>query len=251
MKKNKYDFNDIKVHSIFTIKDIITTLFKHFLIKETTYNSILTDITNISYKKYSPNYNNIVINKILENVNKKENNFCFDTNYTNFKDLVNFIDFYNNKLCIIKIYSNLIIDFNKNKIKELSNKYNFVVIEGHLFNYSENIFFTEYTKDKIYEWCDIIELSDLHSNKIPKIIEEINTNTNNKVSIIYNIVNSHNKLLYILNNNKNIIGLNKSYIDCDILIFDTLDNKNPKSNIKILENHNYYKNNNLIPINLL
>jgi uridine monophosphate synthetase len=249
--ENKYNFNQIQIHSIFTLKDIITTLFNHFLIKETTYNSMLTDITNISYKKYSPDYNNIVINKILENVNKKENNFCFDTIYTNFKDLVNFIEFYNNKLVIIKIYSNLIIDFNKNKIKELSNKYNFVVIEGHLFNYSENIFFNEYTKNKLYEWCDIIELSDLHSNKIPKIIEEINNNTNNNVSIIYNIVNCHNKLLYILNKNKNIIGLNKSYIDCDILIFDTLDNKNPKSNIKILENHNYYKNNKFIPIYLL
>ena len=248
---NKYDFNDIKVHSIFTIKDIITILFKHFLINIITYNSILTDITNISYQKYRPNYDNHVIKKILNYVKKKENNFCFDTNYTNFKDLVNFIEVYNNKLCIIKIYSNLIIDFDKTILIDLSKKYEFIIIEGHLFNYSENIFFTEYTKDKIYEWCDIIELSDLHSNNIPKIIDEINTNTNNNVSIIYNIVNCHNKLLYILNKNKNIIGLNKAYIDCDILIFDTLDNKNPKSNIKILENHNYCKNKKLISLNLL
>ena len=242
----KYNFEGITIHSLFTIHDIITVLYNNFLINVTVYNNILSDITKISYAKYTANYSNPVLIKILKNVEKKKNNYCFELKYNTFKEIENFIAFYKDYICIIKLYSDLVVDFNKDKLIEYAQKYNFVIIESKLFNYSEDIFLNEYTQHKMYEWCDMIELSDLHSNKIIKIIDQINNNTTKNVSIIYNVVNSQNTLLYILNKNKNIIGLNKSQIDCDILIFDNKDAKNKKANIQILQEHNYIKNNSFV-----
>ena len=130
-------------------------------------------------------------------------------------------------------------------------------MEGKNFHCLESNFINEYSYNKHYEWCHLIELSNLHSPKIFNILNEFNSNTQRPVSVIYNNYNNDSKLLYILNKNKNIIGLNASYLECDILIFDTLKSNNLKANIIILEPNHYINNlnsnsnlnsNNFIPI---
>ena len=78
---NKYNFDDITIHSLFTLTDIISVLYNHFLINVTVYNNILSDITQISYDKYISNYSNPILIKILKNVKTKNNNYCFELKY--------------------------------------------------------------------------------------------------------------------------------------------------------------------------
>lgn len=256
-RRTKIDFEDINVHSLFNIKDIIEILYKYNHITSSIYNSINATISKVSYKTYFPDYNNINLKNILKFVKHKSNNYCFDLKFNSFQDLLQFIDFYNDELCLIKIYSDLIKNFDYKILKQLSEKYNFLIMEGKNFHCLESNFINEYSYNKHYEWCHLIELSNLHSPKIFNILNEFNSNTQRPVSVIYNNYNNDSKLLYILNKNKNIIGLNASYLECDILIFDTLKSNNLKANIIILEPNHYINNlisnsnlnsNNFIPI---
>ena len=245
---NNINLGDLTIHSLFTIKDIIDVLYKYNHISKTIYNSIDVDLSHISYNNYIPDYDNINLKRILDMITTKKNNYCFDIRFTRFNELLSFIDFYRNDIVLLKIYSDLIQNFDYKQLIDLSQKYEFLIMEGKQFHFSESIFLNEYSHHKLYEWCHLIELSDLHSPKIFNVLNEFNKNTNRPVSIIYNCYNN-SKLLYILNKNKNIIGLNRSYITCDILIFDTFESKNSKANIMVLESNHYMDiSNNFIPI---
>ncbi len=239
----------LTVHSLFTIKDVIDILYKYNHISRTIYNSIDADLSHISYNNYLPDYDNINLKGILDMITTKKNNYCFDIRVNCFNKLVAFIEFYKKDIVVLKIYSDLIELFDFKQLIHLSKKYNFLIMEGKQFHFSESNFLNEYSHHKLYEWCHLIELSDLHSPKVFNVLDEFNRNTQRPVSIIYNSYNTSSKLLYILNKNKNIIGLNNSSITCDILIFDTLESKNSKANIIVLEPTHYMdKSNNFIPL---
>ena len=255
---NKYNFNGRNIHSIFTITDIINILYRHNFIDLSIYNNIKSNIVKIKYKSYNPDYNNKILKRLLDIIKKKGKNYCFKYDFNNLNDfnkLLEFIEYYKNDMCILKLYSDLISHFDYNKLKELSIKYNFLIMDGKLFNFSETIFFCEYTKTNMYKWVNLIELSGFHNNNIFEIVNEINKNVKCNVSVIYNNYNSNendnDNLLYKLNKNKNIIGLNKSYLDCDILIFETLASKNSNANIIIIEKKDYYINNRFIPLSTI
>jgi len=240
---------EVNIHSLFTIKDIIDILYKYDHISKKIYNSIDVDLSHISYNTYLLDYNNINLKKILDLITTKKNNYCFDIRFNCFNKLLSFIDFYRNDIVLIKIYSDLIQNLDYKQLIVLSQKYGFLIMEGKQFHFSESNFLNEYSHKKLYDWCHLIELSDLHSPNVFNVLEEFNINTKRPVSVIYNSYNTNSKLLYILNKNKNIIGLNSSYINCDILIFDTVESNNSKANIIVLEPKYYMDiSNNFIPI---
>ena len=244
-KDSKYDFGGRGIHSIFTINDIMTTLYKTKSINTKTYDTMKTYFSNIKFETYKPDFKNSNLKYILKKIENKRNHYCFDANFKELTKIIELILFYKSQICILKIYTSIIENLtleNIRLLKKLSIQYNFLIMEGTLFDYNETQFFYQYTgKFKLYEWVHLIELSDLHNEKIINVIDQLNTK-GNCVSIIYNnhYINN-NKLLWTLNKCKNIIGINHTNIDCNILILDKKKTKNKRANITIMEKDDYYK----------
>ena len=244
-KDSKYDFGGRCIHSIFTINDVMNTLYKTKSIDTKTYDTIKTHFSNIKFDTYAPDFKNGNLKHILSNKNNLKTQYCFDANFKDFTKIIELVLFYKYKICILKIYTDIIENLTLDNIgilKKFSVQYNFLIMDGKLFDYNETRFFYQYTgKFKLNEWINLIELSDLHSEKIMNVIDQINKNVK-QVSIIYkNHYINNNKLLWTLNKYKNIIGINGSKIDCNILILDTKKTKNKNATITILEKEDYYK----------
>lgn len=240
--EQKYNFKNINIHSIFTLNDIIEVLYSNKYIKMDIYSNIKQKIDKINYDDYSPNFDNTNIIKIIDSIKNNKTKYCFDTKFESITQIIELINFYKTHICILKIYSNIINNYTVNdglKLKALAQKYNFLIMDGTMFSYNNDLFITEYTKNKIYSWVDLITLSNMHDDTIYKIVDEINNKLTFNVSVIYTNYDSKNNILNTINTHKNIIGLYNYNIDCNILIFDDLKTKNNNANIIILDYKDY------------
>lgn len=250
--ENKYNFKNIKIHSVFTLEDIIETLYSNKFIKMDIYSNIKQQVKSINYNSYSPNYDNSNITKLIDIINNKKTKYCFDVKFEYIEQIIELINFYKNHICVLKIYSSIIKDFTYKEglqLKAMAIEYNFLLMDGTIFDYNSELFLTQYIKNKIYLWGDLINLSNMHDNNIYKIIDEINIKMSSNISIIYSNYDTNNTILNTINTYKNIIGLYNYNIDCNIIVFDELKSKNDNANIIILNNENYIYNNKFISFN--
>ena len=216
------------------------------------YSNIKQQVKSINYNSYSPNYDNSNITKLIDIINNKKTKYCFDVKFESIEQIIELINFYKNHICVLKIYSSIIKDFTYKEglqLKAMAIEYNFLLMDGMIFDYNSELFFTQYIKNKIYLWGDLINLSNMHDNNIYKIIDEINIKMSSNISIIYSNYDTNNTILNTINTYKNIIGLYNYNIDCNIIVFDELKSKNDNANIIILNNENYIYNNKFISFN--
>ena len=189
-----------KVISIFTISDIVTVLYKNKLIEHSIYRELYNPVENKKINFKTNNQTNI--DKLINIIKTKQTQVCYVFDSTDFELLVDFIiDNYNN-FCILKIYSNIIEQFNSEKatiLKELSKKYNFLIYDGYNFNTSKKIFINEITQNyKYYEWVDIINLTFNHDDEIFTSINYINKTHNKTISVVYDGTEGTTKIKHLL-----------------------------------------------------
>jgi uridine monophosphate synthetase len=249
--RNKYDFENKNIHSLFTINDIVSVLYENNKIDNMLWNTLKTHFSGVKLNNYisdKSNINLIRINQILQRTT-----FCFEGSFKNVQDIFKLISFYKTQIAILKIYTEIIENLTLDDIKKLvslSKKYNFLIFEGRVFDHNETQFFYQFTqKFNLNKWVHLIELSDLHSTKIFDVVDSINLKCSNKVSIVYkNFIYSHDKLLFRLNKQKNIIIVNEMNLDNEAIHMNTKRSK-LRSDIIILGKQDYFINNNFVYVN--
>ena len=130
-----------------------------------------------------------MLSKLLEIIKLKQTKTCYIIEYTNYDQIIDFINKYKTEFCILKLFSATIENFSYDKakhLKKLSVEHHFLIYDGYNFNTSKNIFFNEITlKNKFYEWVDIINISFTHDDEIFKTINHINKIHNKNISVVY------------------------------------------------------------------
>lgn len=140
---------------------------------------------------------------------KKIEKNCLVLNFKKFSDIVKAIEFYGEKLEIVKIYSSNVVDFNRGKLCKLSSKYQFLIWEGALLSNDLNVFFYQITsKSDFHKWVHFIEIEEPKSNfqNYYKILDALGSKTRinitNDIDIKYYFKNDYyknNKFLDIFN----------------------------------------------------
>ena len=109
-------------------------------------------------------------------------------NWKNFRDIEKVIEYYGNKLQIVKIYAASVDFFSYKKLVQLSKKYEFLIWEGTIFSCDLNIFFYQITgKFNFHKWVDMIEVEQNADNYLgyTKILKALSSKT---------CINVHNEL---------------------------------------------------------
>ena len=180
--------SDYRVMSILTIDDIVSVLYKNKFIEHSIYRELYLGTGPRVSGSFVPN-NLHMLSKLLEIIKLKQNKTCYIIEYTNYDQIIDFIDKYKNDFCILKLFTATIEHFSYDKakhLKKLSVENHFLIYDGYNFNTSKNIFFNEITLNtKFYDWVDLINISFTHDDEIFKTINHINKVHNKNISVVY------------------------------------------------------------------
>lgn len=171
---------------------------------------------DIEKYEYDYFFENDISNKIYKLSLKKQSNIILSCDLDTFEHVVNLVDNLHNKIVGIKLHINTLIDFDPkhvNKLVELKNKYELIIIEDGKFADIGNIVIKQLSSyNQIHKWADLITIHSVTgdgiiesvSNKFPHVglllIAELSTK-NNLINDDY-IKNTTN----MYNNNKNKIS---------------------------------------------
>ena len=188
---------DYQVMSILTIDEIVSVLYKHKFIEHKLYRELNLGTGSIVSESFVPN-NIHMLSKLLTIIKLKQNKTCYILEYTNYDQIIDFIDKYKNNFCILKLFTATIENFSYDKakyLKKLSIDHHFLIYEGYNFNTSKNIFLNEITLNtKFYDWVDIINISFNHDDEIFKTIDYINTVHKKNISVVYESIEDSVKI---------------------------------------------------------
>ena len=256
-----YDYN---IDSIFTIKDVIETLYITSNIDNFFYYELYDYFKLDTGKKNIKRTSDLSMNEdFVKIIHKKKTNLSLIVDVRCIDTIFKIIELYGSLIFSIKIYSDLLPDFDDDKINKLNDykkKYEIYIEEGKLFSKNDNVFFQEFTNNKkIFKWVDIITLSENHSKAIFNIVSMINEKHNKKIMISLDNFNDYEKTNYLIHNNKDIVSIqvDNSYLEnCsyfnNIPKFRTYNNYNLVGKyIYYLKKEKYYINSVFLSINNL
>jgi uridine monophosphate synthetase len=193
-----------KLYSIFTIYDVINTLY---------YMDFLDNkfITNFYSTIKSPI--NISFYETIRNIIKhKGTNICYKSTHTDFFDLISELSKIGNYICMLRININTITQFTLSKariLKKLAIEKNFLIFEDSLFNCSNDTL-QLIINNSLYHYTEWVDIFSINLNNI-----DINLENLNKLNYYFFIkTNSfHN-----MTNVSNIIGILNDYIINDTIL---------------------------------
>ncbi|CAG0912746.1 unnamed protein product [Notodromas monacha] len=101
-----------------------------------------------------------LIPKLLSIMKSKQTNLCLSADYTSFEAIEKICHQVGNYICALKVHHDIIEDFSAEKglmLKELSEKYQFLVVEDRKFADIGNTVKEQYAgKFKVSDWADIV-----------------------------------------------------------------------------------------------
>lgn len=255
--------NNYKIYSLFTIYDIIETLYITSKIDNTFYYKLQSYFKIHKKKKETTDLLDYysIKNIIIKKINTKNTNMCLDIDLKNINDIFKIIELYGNDILILKIYSDIIEDINDNTIEDflkLKDKYNILIMDGKQFNKNESVFFQEFTKSnkKLFKWIDIITLTDIYPRSIYNIVYTINNKHEKNIKIVLDGYSNIEKTLYLLNTDNNVLAISSDDYNIDsnnlfnsVLKFKTYTNEYFKGKyLYFIKRDLFYKNNIFVSI---
>ena len=129
--QNNFKKYNIKLHSIFTIIEIVDFLYRNDKISLQIYNSIIYFIKKnqkITYNNRKKFTNNDTLKKLYTIMEEKKTNLCLSVDLTKSQSILKLIEKCGKHICIVKTHIDIIEDFTWDfilKLTELSLKYNF------------------------------------------------------------------------------------------------------------------------------
>lgn len=178
--------NNLKLHSVFTITEMLQTLKEFNKIDELTYNKVIDYLNEykveqrIKFLKNNPNsYSNRAeksINptgkKLLQIMDLKQTNLAVAADVITKKELLDIADTLGPEICVLKTHIDIIEDFDEElviQLQRLAEKHNFLIFEDRKFADIGNTVKHQYQYGvyHIVEWADIV---NAHSVPGPGVI---------------------------------------------------------------------------------
>jgi len=192
--KERLQENGIKLHSVMKLDQVLETLRKHNKIDQTLYNTVKQFLTTnqfqpakndtpeaLSYSARKDLVKNTVAKRILDIMETKKTNLAFSADITNCSELLKMVDLVGPHCCMVKTHVDILDDFNEEfvaKLKELSQKHNFIIFEDRKFADIGNTVKNQFSKGvyKINDWAD---LTNAHAVPGQGVIDGLESCTEN------------------------------------------------------------------------
>jgi uridine monophosphate synthetase len=165
---------NVNIHSIFTINEVLDFLFKEEKITLQEFNSSIYFLYNkskLSFKDRCELTKNDTLKKLFTIMELKKTNVCLSADLTKCQSIIDLVEKCGEHICILKTHIDIIEDFTWDfilKLKKLSIKYNFLIFEDRKFADIGNTVMYQLNNGiyKINEWADIINCHILPGEKI-------------------------------------------------------------------------------------
>tara|TARA_B100001029_G_C15038731_1_gene442033 strand:- start:160 stop:1560 length:1401 start_codon:yes stop_codon:yes gene_type:complete len=156
--------NNVKLHSLITLNDIITVLFEDGKISDSQVN-IIKEFT--SSQSSDPPKNKVIKNTVtkkIENlIEQKRTNLTVSLDVTNQKDFFNILEPIADDVLMVKTHVDILDDFDNifiEKLTQLSKEKDFIIFEDRKFADIGNTVYHQYKNGiyKISDWADAITI---------------------------------------------------------------------------------------------
>lgn len=213
------DLNDYKIHSLFTIHDLLTILYKNEKITRETFLEVYSFIIDSSPVKNTrditfirENFDTPMKLKISQKIISKKSNICFSYFETDFFKLLDIAGRIGTSIAILIYNSSIITDFNTeraNLLKKLANEKNFALFDHLLLGNKTEILEKQLQTAGLI--ADIVSVSQDYG-EANSAIKVVNKKNRINTGIVFNISNelTDNERLQLYNRGNdypdNLIG---------------------------------------------
>lgn len=180
---------EIKLHSLFTLSYLLETLKNAGKIDPTMVKSVSEYIArskanigkapakpirlSMSFEERSKVAKSEVSRALFKVMTTKKTNLCLAADLTKSEEIFNIVEAVGPFICLLKTHVDIVEDFNENfvkRLKELSVKHNFLIMEDRKFADIGNTVSLQYSKGvyRISEWADIVTVHSLPGDGILK-----------------------------------------------------------------------------------
>lgn len=197
--------NDVTLHTLLNIKDVLNVLLKLEKIDETMYKRVHTFIDSnqfnpstkplpnnltaktkpvLSYKERMVKMTNPIAKRIFEIMDRKETNLCFSADVTSCAELLVLANDIGPHICVLKTHIDILTDFTDDfvvSLQKLSKKHDFVIFEDRKFADIGNTVKHQYSQGiyKINKWADIINAHSVPGEGVVSGLKEASDLNNN------------------------------------------------------------------------
>lgn len=213
------DLNDYKIHSLFTIHDLLTILYKNEKITRETFLEVYSFIIDSSPVKNTrditfirENFDTPMKLKISQKIISKKSNICFSYFETDFFKLLDIAGRIGASIAILIYNSSIITDFNTERailLKKLANEKNFALFDHLLLGNKTEILEKQLQTAGLI--ADIVSVSQDYG-EANSAIKVVNKKNRINTGIVFNIPNelTDNERLQLYNRGNdypdNLIG---------------------------------------------
>jgi len=176
--------------------------------------------------------------KLIDIINTKRSNLCLSLDLTTTDEILNVIEEVGEHICMLKLHSDIIDDFNNdfvNMLITMKDKYNFTIMEDRKFADIGNITSLQHTckRNQINRWADLVTVHGITGEGVFQVLDGI--------VLVYELSTKDNlidscykrKCNYLLNKYKDKIA----GVVCQKFVNNNILHMTPGVNIDITEDN--------------
>lgn len=169
-----------KLHSIFTLQELLSLLAKSGRVSQEIVDMINTPREEtqctlpkknlaLTYEQRASCCTNPIAQRLLTIMEAKKTNLIFSADVTNKTKLLQLADLIGPEICVLKIHCDIIDDYDQdvpNELRALADKHNFLIWEDRKFADIGSVTLNQYTGGffRIADWADIVTVHSISGN---------------------------------------------------------------------------------------
>lgn len=129
----------------------------------------------LSYEKRAELTTNLIAKQLFNIMAAKKTNLCLSVDLTSATDILNLVEKVGEHICLVKTHVDIIEDFSDNfisNLKQLAQKFNFLILEDRKFADIGNTVSLQYSKGiyKVGQWADCVTVHSLPGEGVLKAL---------------------------------------------------------------------------------
>ncbi|XP_022115564.2 uridine 5'-monophosphate synthase [Pieris rapae] len=187
--RQNLEANDVKMKALLTMSKLIEILVENNKINKATANDVHNYLQNvkapttvpkinrmsIAYEKRAELSKNAIAKQLFNIMAVKKTNLCISVDLTSSTQILELLEKVGKHVCLVKTHVDIIEDFSSNfitSLKELANKYNFLILEDRKYADIGNTVALQYTGGlyNITNWADCVTCHSLPGEGILKAL---------------------------------------------------------------------------------
>lgn len=170
------------------------------------------DRTVLPFEKRSEFTTNIIAKQLFNIMAMKKTNLCLSVDLTCASKIIDLLEKVGEHICLVKTHVDIIEDFTESftaRLKDLANKYNFLILEDRKFADIGNTVTLQYSKGlyKVSKWADIVTVHSLPGEGILKGLQCV---SNSSSPGVFLLAEMSSEVFYLITN---------IYSFCNLLLF--------------------------------